>query len=62
MKPYRWGLRIGWLLLAAWLACSIGEESVDKQFHTAVLVLVVELLVLGIVEMVCLAVREAKQV
>ena len=40
------------------VACSIGEMSADKQFQMAVMTLVVELLILGMVEMVCHAVRQ----
>jgi hypothetical protein len=57
VKAYGWTLRVVWVVLAVWLACSIGENAVDKQFQTAVLVLVIELLVLGIVEMVCYQIR-----
>jgi hypothetical protein len=61
VRAYRWGLRAGWVILAIWLACSIGEAEVDKQFQAAVLTLVAELLILGLVEMVCHAVRESKR-
>ena len=57
MKAYGWTLRVVWVVLAIWLACSIGEQAGDKQFQTAVLVLVIELMVLGIVEMVCYQIR-----
>ena len=57
---YRWVLRSGWVLLAAWLAAAIGDTS-DKPFHAALMALIVELLVLGVVEMVCHAVRESKR-
>jgi hypothetical protein len=57
VKAYGWGLRAIWVVLAIWLACSIGEQAGEKQFQTAVLVLVIELLVLGIVEMVCYQIR-----
>lgn len=60
MKAYSIGLRVGWIFLALWLACSVGEMSADKQVQTALLTLVIELLVLGAVEMVCLALREAR--
>jgi hypothetical protein len=50
-------LRVVWVVLAIWLACSIGEQAGDKQFQTAVLVLVIELMVLGIVEMICYEIR-----
>ena len=58
MKAYGWSLRLVWVVLAFWLACSIGEMSADKQFQMAVMTLVVELLILGMVEMVCHAVRQ----
>lgn len=57
MNAYGWALRVVWVVLAIWLACAIGEQSGDKQFQTAVLVLVIELLVLGIVEMLCYQIR-----
>jgi hypothetical protein len=60
MTTYRWVLRGGWVLLAVWLAEAIGETS-DKPFRAAAMALIVELLVLGMVEMVCQAVREAKR-
>jgi hypothetical protein len=61
MKGKRWMMRIGWIVLALWLASSIGQNCApDEQFKIAVAVLVCELLLLGMVEMVCQAIREGR--
>ena len=33
LRAYGWGLRAIWVVLAIWLACSIGEQAGDKQFQ-----------------------------
>lgn len=55
-----WGLRAGCGLLALWLAASVAEGS-EKPIQAAVMTLTVELLLLGMVEMVCEAIRTARK-
>jgi hypothetical protein len=55
----RWALRTWCGLLALWLAASVAEQS-DKQVTAAVMTLSVELLVWGMVELVCEAIRSAR--
>lgn len=55
----RWALRTWCGLLALWLAQSVGEMS-EKPLSGAVMTLTAELLVWGMVELVCEAIRSAR--